>query len=180
MVWKYVKEGKVDIAEIEDKFAEKAKAPTSASGGGADSGVVKMKGPTMKSFFDGKESHRIFLNLSKLPKDPNITKTAAVKCDTNMLTPDQIGTFNSIWPVEASFEDFEREHQEMTGDETWEKAEAYMINYVDMPSLPHRLKVWVFSLDWNESKQLAVVFCKKIFTAFAEIKSNEVFMSILG
>lgn len=68
----------------------------------------------------------------------------------------------------------------MTGDETWEKAEAYMINYVDMPSLPHRLKVWVFSLDWIESKQLAVVFCKKIFAAFAEIKSNDVFMNILG
>lgn len=64
----------------------------------------------MKNFFDGKESHRIFLNLSKLPKDQKITKTAAIKCDTNMLTPDQINTFNSIWPVEANFEDFEREH----------------------------------------------------------------------
>ena len=64
----------------------------------------------------------------------------------------------------------------MGGDETWEKAEAYMIHYVDMPSLPFRLKVWDFSLTWGETKKIAVVFTKNIFAGFAEIKSNELFM----
>lgn len=60
----------------------------------------------------------------------------------------------------------------MAGDETWEKPEAYMISFVDMPTLPHRIKVWHFSNEWADQKKMAVVFCRNIFTAFNEIKSN--------
>lgn len=54
----------------------------------------------------------------------------------------------------------------MADGEMWEKAENYMIAFVDMPSLPYRLKVWSFSLEWDESRELAVVFCKNINVAF--------------
>jgi hypothetical protein len=59
-----VKEGDYDVEEISDRFSEKA--PVAAT---VTSTEVVKKGPTMKSFLDGKEGHRIFLNLSKLPKD---------------------------------------------------------------------------------------------------------------
>lgn len=35
----------------------------------------------MKSFLDGKEGHKIFLNLNKLPKDTNLIKSACMRLD---------------------------------------------------------------------------------------------------
>jgi hypothetical protein len=142
MVWKYVKEGPVDQQEIEEKFAEKAPAAANESAGTA---VVKKAGPTMKTFFDSKEGHRIFLNLSKLPKDQALVKKACMLCDSGLLTLEQVSILSSVWPQETSMEDFERENAEITADEAWEKPEAYMLPLIDMPSLPFRLKVWSFS-----------------------------------
>lgn len=42
----------------------------------------------MKKFFDDKEGHRIFLNLSKFPKDAKIVKSAVMKLDKNLLSND--------------------------------------------------------------------------------------------
>lgn len=175
LVWKYVKEGPVDQQEIEDKFAEKA--PVAAT---MTEAVVKKAGPTMKTFFDSKEGHRIFLNLSKLPKDHALVKKACMICDTTLLTLDQVNILSSVWPQETNMEDFERENAEITADEAWEKPEAYMLPLIDMPSLPFRLKVWSFSTQWSDERVLAEVYCRNILQAYAEIKNNPCFMQILG
>lgn len=76
IVWKYVKEGPYDVDEIADKFSEKAPAAASTT-----QVETKKAGPTMKTFFESKEGHKIFLNLSKLPKDQKIVKSACMRCD---------------------------------------------------------------------------------------------------
>jgi hypothetical protein len=103
-----------------------------------------------------------------------------MRCDKQMLTMDQVVALSSIWPKEVDWEDFERQNAELGADEVWEKPEAYMIQLVDMPSLPFRLKVWAFSGTWEDERVLAEVYCKNIFQAYSEIKSNPTFMTILG
>ena len=82
--------------------------------------------------------------------------------------------------VREAWEDFEKENEQIQPDEAWEKPEAYFIHLVDMPSLPHRLKVWAFSFQWADERTLAEVYCRNILAAYNEIKTNSAFMMILG
>lgn len=77
-------------------------------------------------------------------------------------------------------EDFEKENGELQANEQWEKPETYMLPLVNMPSLPFRLKVWVFTTKWAEDLAYVADYCRVILVAYEEIKNNPCFRKILG
>jgi len=77
--------------------------------------------------------------------------------DTKLMSIDCVNALNGCWPQEVNWEDFEAQDKEIKDSTTeeWEKPEAFMINFANMPSLPHRLKVWSFSSQWSDEATLA-------------------------
>ncbi len=78
-LWKQIKEPQVSVDEIVELYCDN-KAP--AAGGGGDTGVVKVTGPSKRTFFSSEENQKLGIGLGKCPKDVMEFKRALISYDT--------------------------------------------------------------------------------------------------
>ena len=121
VIWKRIKNPEIDQEEIEGIYCDN-KAIAAAT----ESGVVKVTGPTKRTFFSAEEQQKLGIGLSKCPKNPQNLKDALINYDVNLVSADQVACMLMIWPKESNLEDLEKE--ELDEGEVWEKGEAYMMH----------------------------------------------------
>ena len=163
LIWKNIKEEKIDQDEIESLYTDaKANAPVKEG----DSGSVKVRGPSKRTFFSGEENQKLCIGLNQLPSAENLIR-ACVDYDVNLVSSTQIGCIVRVWPKDSILEDLTKEKLEP--NEVWEKGEAYMIKLVRPVSLLNRCKVWSFKTSWDEEKEIVELFHTRIMRAYKDI-----------
>ena len=116
------------------------------AGAGADAGPSKPTGPVKKAFFSPEESKQIQMSMNKFPK-PDPLREAITTFQDGIITVDQIDSLHFAWPKESVMGDLL--NTELEENESWDRAETYMLNVADMSSLYSRLCVWVFLIEYK-------------------------------
>lgn len=108
--------------------------------------------------------------LPKFPK-PDTLFEAVTTGDLSLMNSDQIYAMNRAWPKESNLQDLAAMTLEQ--NELWDKAEAYMIKVADFASIPDRLKVWVFKLDFEEDIAFLRMSIKSMGQLYNFLETNQ-------
>ena len=69
-----------------------------------------------------------------------------------MVTAEQIRLLDRVWPKASPLDGLKTEKLEP--NEKWGKAELYMKQLIDPPSLHARVRMWRFKVDWADEKAI--------------------------
>ena len=116
------------------------------------------------------------MSIPRCPRPKDILQ-AVVSSDPGAVTNEQAGQLLRIWPKESPISDMPRE---LESNEIWDKAEAYMIQLVEMGSLENRLKMWAFRANWRDEKEFTEDQVKQMNLLFDYLRSDKYFNKILG
>ena len=65
-------------------------------------------------------------------------------------------------------------------NELWDKAENYMIDLIEPTTIPQRLKVWTFFIDWDEDHAYLTLSIKQMSLLLDFLDSNQTLYKVLG
>ena len=117
------------------------------------------------------------MSLPKFAK-PDILYEAVTTGTPGLMTSDQIYAMNRAWPNESNLADLACMTLEQ--NELWDKAEAYMIQVTEPASIPDRLKVWVFRLDFEDDKKFLRNSIDQMGRLFEFLETNTTLFKVLG
>lgn len=98
------------------------------------------------------------MSIPKFPKKQDDIIDACLTYQDGLITKDMISALARAWPRDSNLVDLY--NMPMEENEIWDKAEAYMINLSDPPSLFDRIKVWDFLNEWPEDKAFMEISIK--------------------
>ena len=79
---------------------------------------------------------------------PDILREAITSFKDGMMTTDQITAMHFAWPKESSLQDLAM--MELGENEIWDRAENFMMNMMEPPSIYDRLSIWVFIIEYKD------------------------------
>ena len=118
-LWKKLKEPKVEMDVIVDKFCDNSVAKVSA---GPKQDVIKVTGPREKNYFSPNESKNVQMSLPRCPRPDHLIESLTLNTP-GLVSNDQFSLLKRIWPKESPLSDLVQLDKEKEKDEIWGRAE---------------------------------------------------------
>ena len=117
------------------------------------------------------------MSINKLPKPADL-KQAVIHYEQDMIKPDQIRLIARVWPKATPLEGLKTEKLEP--NEKWGKAELYMKQLLDPPSIHARIKMWRFRVDWDDEKAIQIDSVQVQSAMYDQLQNNKYIQKILS